>query len=424
MTRKPLRFGRYDYAAFSGSVCFALCSLSIPLMIVEIGDELAFPIDRGGMAAGGLLHLFRSAAMVAALLLCGNIAGRVGKRFSMGGCLFFMGTGTFLCSFAPEYWMLVPCLLVAGFGEGICEGIATPFVQDLHPDAPERYVNIAHSFWSIGIGLVVVVVGGLWTLGAGWRAILGGIGIVTLLASALFWWRENPRKKYPETPGTAGFQEILHHAQAIVRVPRFWLCSLAMFFGAGAEFGLTFWSAAYVQLNFHTGAWVAGLGTGAVALGMFLGRGGFGFFARPCYIRHVLLGSALGTSPVTLLLAFLKPGMMPPALGFSVLFLLLVLAGIGVATFWPSVQVYGVTSMPELDSTMLYICFSALGIPGCGIFTLLMGMIGDRYGLRGGLLVVPVCLALFAAVIYLECWVLAKRRKHAGIAQGAPTSEF
>ena len=416
MTRKALQFGRYDYAAFTGSICFALCSLSIPLMIVEIGDALAFPLDRGGMAAGGLLHLFRSVAMVAALLLCGNIAGRIGKRRSMGGSLLCMGAGTLLCAFAPQYWMLIPWLLIAGFGEGICEGIATPFVQDLHPDAPERYVNIAHSFWSIGIAVVVVVVGGLWTLGAGWRAILAGIGIVTLLASALFLWRENPRRKYPEAAGGAGFREIAHHALEIARVPRFWLCSLAMFFGAGAEFGLTFWSAAYVQLNFQTGAWVAGLGTGAVAFGMFLGRSGFGFFARPDYIRYVLLGSALCTIPVTLLLALLKPGILPPALGFPTLFLLLILAGTGVATFWPSVQVYGVTTMPELDSTMLYICFSALGIPGCGIFTLLMGVIGDRYGLRGGILVIPVCLALFAAVIFLECWVFAKRRKNSGSA--------
>ena len=416
MTRKALQFGRYDYAAFTGSICFALCSLSIPLMIVEIGDALAFPLDRGGMAAGGLLHLFRSVAMVAALLLCGNIAGRIGKRRSMGGSLLCMGAGTLLCAFAPQYWMLIPWLLIAGFGEGICAGIATPFVQDLHPDAPERYVNIAHSFWSIGIAVVVVVVGGLWTLGAGWRAILAGIGIVTLLASALFLWRENPRRKYPEATGGAGFREIAHHALEIARVPRFWLCSLAMFFGAGAEFGLTFWSAAYVQLNFQTGAWVAGLGTGAVAFGMFLGRSGFGFFARPDYIRYVLLGSALCTIPVTLLLALLKPGILPPALGFPTLFLLLILAGTGVATFWPSVQVYGVTTMPELDSTMLYICFSALGIPGCGIFTLLMGVIGDRYGLRGGILVIPVCLALFAAVIFLECWVFAKRRKNSGTA--------
>ena len=138
MNRRALHFGRYDYAAFSASVTYALCSLSIPLMIVAMGEELNFPLDRGGMAAGGVLHLVRSITMVVALLLCGTIAGRIGKRLSMGDSLLLMGGGIFLCSLAPAYWMLIPCLLIAGFGEGICEGIATPFVQDLHPDAPER----------------------------------------------------------------------------------------------------------------------------------------------------------------------------------------------------------------------------------------------------------------------------------------------
>ncbi len=404
-------FGRYDYAAFSASITFALCSLSIPLMIVEIGEDLNFPLSRGGMAAGGSLHLTRSISMVAALLLCGTISGRIGKRLSMGYCLLLMGGGVLLCAFAPVYWMLIPCLLIAGFGEGICEGIATPFVQDLHPDAPERYVNISHSFWSIGIGAVVVVAGGLWTLGMGWRSILIGIGVLTLLASLLFLWKETPRKKYPEVHGGVRIRDIWHYSLAIARVPRFWICSLAMFFGAGAEFGLTFWSAAYVQLTFRTGIWVAGLGTGAIALGMFIGRSGFGYFARPEYLRYILLGTGLGTIPVTLLLALLEPGMMPVWLMFPLLFLLLFLAGIGIAPFWPTVQVYGVTSMPKLDSTMLYIYFSALGIPGCGFFTWLMGALGDHFGLKGAILVVPACLVFFSAIIYWECWILQKRRR-------------
>ena len=410
MSRAKLQFGRFDYAVFSASIMYALCSLSIPLMIVAIGQALNFPLDQGGMAAGGSLHLTRSITMMVALLLCGTISGRIGKRLSMGVSLLLMGLGIFLCAFAPAYWVLIPCLLLAGFGEGICEGIATPFVQDLHPDAPERYVNITHSFWSIGTGAVVVVVGGLWTLGMNWRSILAGLGILTLLTALLFLWRENPQKRYPERSAGVGFREVWEYSVRIVRVPRFWLCCLMMFFGAGAEFGLTFWSAAYVQLNFHTGVWVAGLGTGAIALGMFLGRTGFGYFARPEDLRRILLFCGLCTIPVTLVLAFLEPGILPTPLLFTVLFLLLILSGIGVAPFWPTAQVYGVTKMPELDSTMLYIYFSAMGIPGCGIFTWLMGYLGDHFGLKGAILVVPACLVLFCAVVYWECWVLEKRR--------------
>ena len=94
---------------------------------------------------------------------------------------------------------------------------------------------------------------------------------------------------------------------------------------------------------------------------------------------------------------------------FTLLFILLFAAGVGIAPYWPTTQVYGVNSMPELDSTLLYVYFSAVGIPGCGFFSWFMGFIGDKYGLPGALMVVPASLAVFITVIYLECWQFAPR---------------
>lgn len=402
---KSLHFGRYDYAAFSAFAMYSVCSLSIPLMIVAIGQSLNFPMDDGGMGAAGVLHMTRSVSMVITLLLCGWISGFIGKRLTVGASIVLIGLGITFCALAPAYWVLIPALLIAGLGEGVCEGIATPFIQDLHPDSPERYVNISHSFWSVGIVMAVVLAGGLLTLGGNWRLILGGAGVLTILASLLFLWKENPAHPYPEKKEKIKMGEILHNSLKIIAVPRFWRCCLAMFFGAGAEFGLTFWAAAYIQLNFQTGAWVASLGTGTIALGMFIGRVTFGYFAKMKFLRYILLFSALGTIPVSLMLAWLKPGLMAPGLTFGVLFLLLFLAGIGIAPYWPTTQVYGVNIMPELDSTLLYVYFSAMGIPGCGFFTWLMGFVGDRYGLPGAIMVVPGSLVIFVLIILTECWI-------------------
>ena len=165
---KSLHFGRYDYAGFSAFTMYSICSLSIPLMIVAIGRSLGFPVDDGGMAAGGVLHMTRSTAMIFTLLTCGIISGVFGKRITMGWGMLMIGAGIVCCAFAPAYWVLIPALIVAGLGEGICEGIATPFVQDLHPDAPERYVNIAHAFWPIGTVMTVLLAGGLPILGVDW----------------------------------------------------------------------------------------------------------------------------------------------------------------------------------------------------------------------------------------------------------------
>ena len=88
MPKAPLRFGRYDIAAFAAFTAYAVCSFSIPLTLVGIGNSLGFPLDRGGMGAGGVLHFARSLAMIASLLCCGLVAARFGKRFTMGGSMW------------------------------------------------------------------------------------------------------------------------------------------------------------------------------------------------------------------------------------------------------------------------------------------------------------------------------------------------
>ena len=412
MNKRKLLLGRYDYAAYSAYAMYSVASLVIPLMIVAIGKDLNFPIDGGGMSSGGVLHIIRSCAMLITLLLCGWISSFAGKRISLGVSIILIGGGIFCCSIAPAYGFLIPCLLIAGMGEGVSEGLLTPFVQDVHPDAPERYVNIAHSFWSVGIVIAVLAAGGLLTCGVNWRMILGTVGVVTMLSSLGFLWKENPLKPYPENSEKVNVKKICSDSLAIVKDPCFWRCSLAMFFGAGAEFGLTFWAAAYIEINFKTGAWVAGLGTGMIALGMFVGRTLFGYFAKPSYLLRILLASSVATVPISLLLAYLRAGMLPQVWLFIVLFTLLFFAGVGISPYWPTTQVYGVQRMPHLDSTLLYVYFSAMGIPGCGFFTWLMGFAGDKFGLSGAIAVVPCSLVIFITVILIECRICKKQHKN------------
>lgn len=412
MTRKPLHFGRYDYASYSAFTMYSICSLAIPLMIVTMGKDLGFPLDKGGMSYGGLLHAARSALIIVALLTCSLIAAKIGKRLSMGLCVLIFGTGITACAFTTSYWMLLSCLIFIGFGEGICEGLATPFIQDLHTDEPERYVNIGHAFWSVGIVGAVLFASGLLALGVSWRYILGGIGVLSIISSLFFLWKENPEKKYPESQEQPDLKLIWEQTLLILKQKSFWRCCGAMFFGAGAEFGLTFWSAAYIELTYKTSVFVAGLGTGAIAVGMFIGRTGYGYIAKPHNLRYINFFSGIATIPLTLLLVVLKPGLLPVWATFTVLFILLLLCGIGIAPFWPTTQVYGVQKMPHCDSTLLYVYFSAMGVPGCGFFTWLMGYMGDKLGdLRATILVVPCSLLIFLAFTYYECWIRGDKKK-------------
>ena len=407
-----LRFGRYDYAGFCAFAAYACSSLVIPIVLVTMARELDFPLEDGGMTSGGQLHVFRSISMVVALLGSAFVASKIGKRWTMGLAMALMGVGIFICAFAPTYVFLIPCVLLAGIGEGLCEAIATPFIYDLHADGEaENYVTTSHSFWSVGTGFVVIVAGYLLTIGVDWRTIIAGVGVLCLATSLGFVWRENPQRKYPETKTEASEGGILVKTLAICKSFRFWIYCLGMFLGAGAEFCLTFWAASYIQLNFNTTPWVGGLGTAFLALGMFTGRYAYGRYVPAKHFVHLLLSTGVGGIPVTSLILLLSPTSFgSPTLSLTALFALLFLSGLCVAPYWPTMQTYGVNMLPELDSTLLFVYFSSIGIPGCGFFTWLMGVAGDRFGFHNSFLLIPLTLVLFSILVLLEGFVFRKKK--------------
>ena len=71
--------------------------------------------------------------------------------------------------------------------------------------------------------------------------------------------------------------------------------------------------------------------------------------------------------------------------------------------------------MPELDSTMIFVLLSCAGVPGAGLLTALMGMCGDRWGLRGAVVVVPVCYLVMAGLIALDMLFPGKKGKKRAI---------
>jgi len=83
------------------------------------------------------------------------------------------------------------------------------------------------------------------------------------------------------------------------------------------------------------------------------------------------------------------------------LYTLLVLAGLSVACFWPSIQSYAVDRLP-VEPTALFILLSCAGIPGFAFVSWLMGFVGDRAGLRASFFVVPAFFALLLFIVIVE----------------------
>lgn len=393
---RPTRmaFGRYDFAAYQSFVAYAGSTVVIPVALVSLAHDLGFSLEEGGMASGGALQIGRTTTVTATIILGGFIVGRWGKRRSMGYAVALMGVGVLLAAVAPVYGTLLLALMVAGLGEGVLEGLLTPFVRDLHPDEPGRYINITHSFWPFGVLVTVLASGALLSLGVSWRLVVGGVGVLAFVAVFMFLLPERKGREYPEHPEPVHWRTTWEHVKQIGRVRRFWVFFAAMFVAGGGEFCLTFWVASYIQLNFGEAAWAGGVGTAMFAGGMVVGRIGGGYVVRQHQLKRLIVGSAVVGTAVTFFI--------PAVTDLTGLFGVLFVAGLATAPYWPSVQSYSADRMPRSDTTMLFILLSCAGVPGCGVLAWVMGLIGDAAGLRTAFYLVPACYLVLAILIAWE----------------------
>ncbi len=399
-----MTFGRYDYAAFLTFISYAAGSVVLPVALLMLSRELGFSLEEGGLAAGGALTLGRTLSIVLAMLMCGFAAGHWGMRRTYGWSVLLMGAGMGLCAIAPSYGLLFLALTFSGIGAGIIEGLATPFVQELHPKESGRYINFSHSFWSIGVVITVLLSGALLALGVSWRIVVGATAATALLPALIVLWPQSKGKEYPDHPEPLPWRTVMGQAKCIVVVPRFWLFFAALFLAGGGETCLAFWSASYIQINFQATAWSGGVGTAFFAGGMVVSRLAWGYLIKQHQLKQLLVFSGLGGLLVTIFL--------PVLTGLWPLFGVLFLAGVAIAPFWPSLQSYSADCLPKCDTTMLFILLSCAGIPGCGFFTWLMGYIANQgVGLGKAFYLVPACFALLAILVAYNWYRSIDRRR-------------
>lgn len=402
MANARMQFGWYDGAAFLSMVVYALGSVIVPVALVAVARDLGFSLEGGGMGRGGALQLARSVPMVATMLLCGFAAGRWGKRRSLGAAILVLGVGIAGAALSPAYGALFLAVMVAGLGEGVVEGLLTPFVQDLHADAPGRYINFSHSFWSVGVVLATAGGGTLLCWGVSWRAVMLGVGLLAAAPAFLLLTRGRNVAPYPERSRPVAGAVVWQRAARVMRQPLFWLYFGAMVLAGGGEYCLTFWVASLIQLDFAGSAFVAGLGTAVFALGMMAGRMWFGCRVPQGRLPHLVMAmAALGVA---------SGAFFPGVDSLPFLFALLLPLGIATAPFWPSIQSHCEARLQSrrVDSTMLFVLLSCAGVPGCGFFAFFMGWLGDRVGLRASFWLVPLCYAVMGALVAAD-WLAARR---------------
>ena len=389
MGKAWLKTDRLDWAVFSGYAGYAASTAVIPMILVPMGQELKFDL-----ASGGALHLVSRVVMVVSMLLAGAASKRFGKNAVLSFSILLIAAGLTICGTAGDYLFLIVALVVTGLGSGFFESLATGFIQDQHAGKDAgRYINITHSFWPLGILLTGLGAGAWLQCGWSWQLLLFTLAGLLLIPVILF------RLKSGASAGNPVPEFKWKEFCLPLKNPRFILFLAALFLTGGSEHCLTFWTPSYIASEYSGQGFICGSGVALFVAGMFIGRAGSGLLkVRP---DHLVI--------VCGVLAALAAPLIPLLHSAWLLLILLPFLGIATGPLWPSLQYCCTSSLKQYNPTLLYILMPLFGIPGCGICTFLLGLIGEKYGLRTGFFLVFVCNLVIAALITLHLKMESKK---------------
>ena len=351
--------------------------IALPICLVAISKELGFSLTQSGA-----LGLFASVVQFVMLISSSFFAARFGKIRVIRGGLVVLAAGLVLFILSKSWIHAALLMLVIGAGSALLDALLTPIVEDLYPKDDGSKMNLLHAFWPVGTLVSVLLLGQLLTIGVSWRYLFTGIAVVMLLV--MFWFPSSRKIRLP-----ANRTDFSHMGEI--------LCSG----GSGSSDprsdspvvpkGLLPSGLRVTYSFLLTSSRAGAFGTAAFALGMAIGRFSSSRIAGKIGLRRLII--------ISLLCGVLVSGGFFFVRNLFTLYAFLAVIGLCIATLWPSIQSYAGSQL-AVDPTILMIFLSCFGLPGFNSATFIMGVIGDRWGLRASFIVAPVYI-LFALILML-----------------------
>jgi len=296
---------------------------------------------------------------------------------------------------AAGYAALLRAYAAAGVGKGPLEALVNPLVAQLNPHTSARVLNIINGLFSVGLVVAALTTGEILEAGGGWRLPFWLWVPPALVCAGLYLTR-----RYPAV-GAA--QREVGRPRRFLADPLFWPLLIGMILGGGCEAGLTAWGPNFVEhelgASARSGAWAMALFGAFMAAGRFASSG---LFALATPLR-LMTASAVACALATLGLCFVE--------GLWGAWVLFALGGLSVACFWPTLLAVASDNIAT-GSASLFALLAAAGIAGCVVFPWAIGALGDAFGLRGGVVLLPVSMVMQVAVLAAASRIIARRGAH------------
>ena len=371
---------RIDLAARTSLLLYANTSVVLPVSLLAVTSELGFSFTQAGS-----LSLIGSIVQFGILLGAIPIAAAMGKIRPLRWGIWIIAGGLALFTRVTGYVQAVAAVAVIALGQALIEALQTPLIEDIHPEDDGSNQVLLHSFWPIGIIIGTLLTGEALSRGIPWRTVFITLAVLCLLGGTLY-----PHRAKAALPRS---RADLSHVGEILSRPIFWLFCFALAFAGAAEGGFTFWTASYIQVEFGTLPRSGGLGTAFFSLGMAAGRITTSRIAARFGLKRILVIAVSMALVFGISVFFIR--------SLTMLYGVMVIMGLFIAPFWPALQTYTVRRLGA-DATMVMVFMSCFGVIGFAGASFLMGIIGDKFGLRTSFLAAPCALFVLLVLVLLE----------------------
>lgn len=358
--------------------------LSFGIVLTTIGAVLPAIVGQFHLdtPAASALVLLMSVGILAGSVVFGPIVDRYGYKGMLAVSAALIAAGLEGLALAPDLAWLRAAVLVVGFGGGIINGGTNAFAADLSADARSSGISILGVFFGIGAVGVPFALGAV-SGHAPWSVVIAAGGAVVLVPLVL-----TVVVPFPAPKQAQGFP--LAAARHLLGDPVLLVFGVMLFLESGIEITMGDWVATFCKSELGLARDRALYLASLYWLGMMLVRIVLGRLLRHAPPARVML--------TCVAVAFVGAFLLVGAHGFATAAAGVFLVGCGFASTYPVALGFVGDRYATLSGTAFGVVI-VMALTGGSILPWATGTLGDAYGLRTSLLIVPASLVLIVVLL-------------------------
>ncbi|HHV62643.1 MAG TPA: MFS transporter [Firmicutes bacterium] len=404
------------WSVYLVEMAFAAASTLTGAILPNLISE--FNLDFG---QAGVVSAIQSLTSLPVMFVTGFLSDRVGAVRVLLIGLILLTACPVLMAIAPSYAFLILGTGALGVALGFIDPMTNAVLVERGGPRKGEILGLLHASYGLGAAIFPMVIAFALARGMSWRLSLAIITLFAASSTVLFHLHRDreanrhrnqvhqepapPRgAKVPEaSPGSPAV--ATHHRQkpgALWRSPRIWTIIPAMFFYSGAYRNVVVWTVVYFKEILGTTQVVGSLALFAlfmlIVVGRLISAKMSDSIDNLLLLTIYMVGAALGLLPV--------PWVNSPVSGF----LAIAAFGLASAGIFPVITSYATGLFPGRSGTVTGLIYgSAAG--GAIVLPWILGKIADSLGLRSGMLINAITMAM-AGLLLLVLFIYQMIVRH------------